>query len=416
MSRLILALVAVAASLNAQYVSLSRASINAGGTEPVRLFMRIAPMPPAHYAMLWSGALAIRWGNQYLPASLGADDGAEVAVPPELRKPGLHELVLCNAETHQPLPYRAFIPVVIPTSSSLFEADLDEDRVAVAESDSIQLYSISTGALVKSLPLEPGARVLAFTPDTRGAWLLTNAAQGRLVRLELDSGAVSQKVFVTASPVAVRVPRSKPDLLLVSTSDFDGSLTRVYSGSRFLPGTVRSALPSFEDDRGRTVLGNQTCSLEAETGFSGCKEILPGKLSWSALWKSTGFNGSFWDLETGLMKGPSSAYIVRYHAGSNRAIVDGLYVIDGDTLERLTDIPTIGEVSRVWGTDWVLTRIGGGILIGRLPQLRPAPEFNAAAVTNAASGEAGPIAPERSFLFMAGISALRRPPDPFWIP
>ena len=372
MSRLIRlssVLVVFAASLNAQYVSLSRATINAGGTEPVLLSMRIAPMPSAHYALLWSGALAIRWGNQYLPASLGADDGAEVTVPAELQKPGLHELVLCNAETHQPLPYRAFIPVVIPTSSSVFEADPDGDRIAIAESDGIQLYSISTGTLLKSLRLESGVRVLAFTPDTKRAWLLADEAQGRLARLDLDSGAVDQELVLHPRPLAAQVPRWRPDLLLVTTADNPRPVTRVYSGFTVLPGTViaNSQLPFFRDNQGLTITGSQVCSLDAVTGFAGCK-----------------------DSERKL---PPNAYVVRYHVASNRAIVDGEYVIDADTLERLTDIPQIGAVFDLWEPDWVLTRIGGGILIGRLPQLRPAPEFNAAAVTNAASGEAGPVAP-----------------------
>lgn len=392
--RPVVAALAFTVSLYAQYVSLSRASIDAAGTVPVRLSMRIAPMPPAHYALLWSGALAIRWGDQYLPASLGADGGAEIAVPPQLQTPGLHEIVLCTSETRQPLPYRAFVPVVIPTSSSLFEAEPDADRLAIAESDRIRLHSMFTGELLKSLPLASGQRVVAFTPDTRRAWLLADEAQGRLARLDLDSGAVDQELVVTPRPVAVRVPRSKPDLLLVATVDFGGPLTRVFSGSTFLPGTVRSALPSFEDDRGRTVVGNQACSLDAETGFSACKEILPGRLLWSALWKNTGFDGDFYDLTTGLRKGLFSADVVRYHAASNRAVVDGSYVIDGDTLERLAGTPAIGrQVYQVWGTDWVLASIGGGILIGRLPQLRPAPEFTAAGVSNAATGETGPIAP-----------------------
>jgi len=117
---------------------------------------------------------------------------------------------LCGTRTHkQELPYSAFIPVLLPIpATNTFVVNQASDRLAAdipafatsAGTDQIQVYQLSTGALLQSFPLGAGQAMLAFTPDAQYAWVAMNAGLGQLARINLGTQELDQMIqFPTAS-------------------------------------------------------------------------------------------------------------------------------------------------------------------------------------------------------------------------
>lgn len=401
----------------------------AAGTEPVRV--SLSSLPSAHYQLLAEDAIGVRWNRHILPAHATSESTLEFTVPPELRTPGITEFVLWDTTRDQPLPYRAWISVVIPSAADVFEADSISDRVVAAvgadgtgagTGGQISVFRLSTGALLQTVDVPQSQRVLVFTPDTAYAWIAVDESQGRVARLNLATGELDQQIqFPDGAPPyhlkAQVYPQDSRILVVLATwSLFSGA--RAYLNGVPLPNPAPAppVWPLAIEGRGRLLLSRGTsCDLSAAVGFRDCAAVLPGFVgTFTAVWNNRGFTGSaVIDLTTGATlldlnnSGTSSA---NYLPQSNRVLLyfyGSMLILDGDSLEMWADtsskIPSAGPPRRVWSPDYILMPTVStvpsngayvrGILVGHLPQLLPAPSILPDGIVNAASFLPGPIAP-----------------------
>src|SRR5689334_25431572 len=97
------------------------------GSDPVRI--SFSSLDETTNQLLLAREIGVRWNGQLLPAHLFTPAPPAVAaaileftVPTALRVPGLAEFVLWNMQTQQPMPLRGWMPVIIPTAATVFEA------------------------------------------------------------------------------------------------------------------------------------------------------------------------------------------------------------------------------------------------------------------------------------------------------
>jgi uncharacterized protein (TIGR03437 family) len=410
-------------SANSQTMAVSTNWLTAAsGTEPVEI--TLAHLSPSVYQLLSEGAIAVRWNGQILPTQVISNDSLQFTVPPALRVPGLTEFVLWDSKAHQPLPFRAWISVIIPTVAEVFEADPASNRVVAAvggdgtasgTGGKISVYSLTSGALQSTVPVPGSQRVLAFTPDTQYAWLAVDEKQGKVARLNLSSQQIDEPLqAVGGGPLSAEVFRRDPRIVIVES----GGGTYAYLNGALLPNAAPpfSSVPFPVDANGRllTTLG-QTCDMDAGLGFINCVAVLPGnRSSWQAVWKNkAATQGGVTDLTTGANLLTLYDFLtVNYLPENNRVVFtsgtfDSVLIGDGDSLEMFVNlvgaIPLQVEgLRRIWAPDWFLIRAEAtlptfdlfpGILIGHMPQLGPAPTLTAQGIVNAATDISGPIAP-----------------------
>ena len=124
-------LITIPAIASGQEPPLSRTWVPAAEEmEPLRYTLGIPEEVPAeHYWLLANGHIAVRWNGRFLPArmvplpEIGQTVRLEFDVPTEVRTPGLVEFVLWDMVNNRPLSYRGWVPVIIPTAATVFEAD-----------------------------------------------------------------------------------------------------------------------------------------------------------------------------------------------------------------------------------------------------------------------------------------------------
>ena len=414
----------------AQSFAANRSSLPTGpGTETMQV--EFSWMPADMFVLAAQGTLQVRWRDSFLPVAINPKRflsgstrvAVEFAVPPELRRPGLAEYVFWDAEAGHALPYRGWIPVVIPVQAELLEADTESDRVAVLLSDTrssegrrISSFRISSGEALESFVVPAPGRVLALSPDARKAWIVQDSTKGVLARLDLQSGQTDQNVQVDlgGQPFLVEwtadVPRRQPELLVVTVDSLLGRSTSAYADGAKLSGAapgVGALTPHATDDEGRYLMKNgERCELDATTGFGNCRPILVGSQApFTAVWRQRGLNNArrIVDLTNGstlpdVIERPAWA---QYLEAGNRVVLGSsissdVVVADADTLAvqggSLIQRGIPLDAKRFWGQDWMWAT-GNGVFVGRLPQLGRPPEVEPAGVTHMATGEAGPVAP-----------------------
>ena len=393
-------------------------------TDSGPIVFSIEGLPAAIYAMLSSGTLAVRWNQQFLPVNLYSANNelqADFSVPASACTPGLIDAVLWNTATQQPLPYRVWVPVILPTQASIFEADPASNRVVSAgagapgttaqNGDSIEVFQLSTGKLMQTIPLSAPQRVVAFTPDTQYAWVVQDDQHGLLARFNIATQAFDEKFQVTYPTPPNSVPestiwgaqvyRQDPQILLVVTGNagfvleyVDGTL--VNNGS---PTNWQSNYPLVLDDTGRVMFGAQeVCQVSATAGFSNCQPIsVPSRDSPTTIWgdKYLDTAGVVRNITTGQMVGMLLDVSALYLPESDRLFIYDEFV-DGTSLEVYTALPGMSFASaptnRIWAPDWMATQTENGILVAQVPQLLPLPSFAASALVNAATNEPVSIA------------------------
>jgi uncharacterized protein (TIGR03437 family) len=391
------------------------------GTEPIAL--KFSSMSAGTYELAAAGGMGVRWGGQILPVRLTSLSKLEFTVPAPARLPGITEFVLWDRRSQQPLPFRGWVSVIIPTSATIFETDPASDRVVAAVTGQVTVYRLATGVAIQTIPLAAPQRVLAFTPDTFYAWIAQDEAQGKIARLNLSTGQLDQQFQVTGgtSPytLSAQVYRQDPRILIVT---FQGGLhaTRAYSAGVLLANSAPAdaSVPFEADDRGRLLMPHaQACELSAVSGFTNCVTVIPAFAGLyepiSALWKTKALDGSvILDVATGntifrLSTYPASAL---YLPGSNRLLLRSniLTAADADSLETYADVGSFlpympDPPRRIWAPDWMLAGTVNtvpatyetvrGILVGHLPQLAPAPSFSGSGLLNAASLKAAQLSP-----------------------
>ena len=402
-------------------------------------------MPADLFVLAACGKLQVRWGDTFLPVVINAKGyllgstsvRVEFVVPSELRRPGLAEFVFFDAESDHPLPYRGWLPILIPVRAEQLEADTENDRIAVLLGDTgygdgkrISMFRISSGETLGSVVVPPPGLVLALSPDARKAWIVPDPKKGVLIRLDLESGQSDQSVPVDlgGEPYLVEwsaeVPRRQPELLVVTVGSQFGRSTTAYSNGVRLPGAAPgqgAVTPHISDDQGRYAMQNgERCELDPVAGFGNCRPILPGSSEpFKALWRQRGLNrgGRIVDLSTGtlLPEGFARPDSAQYLEAGNRVVLGDSYsgvavVADADTLEPQTGILMRQglrlSARRFWGQDW-LWATGDGLFVGRVPQMGRPPEIEPAGVTHMATGEAGALAPGE----MLRIRGRRLGPD-----
>jgi len=415
-------------------ITLSQNWITTADTKPIQLTFS---SPSARtYALLAKGAIAVQWNGILLPLHLVHDDVAEFIVSPNARVPGLTEFTLWNTDTQQEMPYSGFVSVLIPAPSatpSTVLANRAADRVAAelptfvteASGDEIQVYRISTGALLQTIVLANGQSVLCFTPDAQYAWIVTDASQGHLARMNLDTEQLDQDIqFPPANFPYGFTGQVDPtsQLLIVRASPcwgtptcaevhlyLNGNLvqtTSTYPVNAQVAGSPVSYSPLVFDQMGRllTSSGNgiQACDLDPAVGFTRCTTIVPHNITSSVLAATDDAifttDGSFIALGTGQTiaqvpngtRWSSAAYV----PGTKRLLAD-LAVIDTTTYQVIANLQNeipAGMVAQVLAPDWVVMR-GPGVFVGEISQLDASPAFAAGDVVNAASGDPAKLAP-----------------------
>lgn len=400
-------------------------------TDSGPIVFSIEGLPAAIYAMLSSGTLAVRWNQQFLPVNLYSANNelqADFSVPASACTPGLIDAVLWNTATQQPLPYRVWVPVILPTQASIFEADPASNRVVSAgagapgttaqNGDSIEVFQLSTGKLMQTIPLSAPQRVVAFTPDTQYAWVVQDDQHGLLARFNIATQAFDEKFQVTYPTPPNSVPestiwgaqvyRQDPQILLVVTGNagfvleyVDGTL--VNNGS---PTNWQSSYPLVLDDTGRVMIGSQeVCQVSATAGFSNCQPVsVPSRDSPTAIWgdKYLDSAGVVREIATGQIVGMLPGGGALYLPESDRLFVGGGFA-DGTSLEVYTQLNGINfaaaginfasvPTNRIWAPDWMAAQTEEGILVAQVPQLLPLPSFPAAGLVNAATNQPVPIA------------------------
>lgn len=386
-------------------------------------------LSPENYQLLVEGAIGIRWNGQILPSTMTSTAALEFTVPAALRLPGLTEFVLWDTNSSEPLPYRGWISVIIPSAAQVFEADSSSGRVVAAVGADgtgtgtgglITVYSLSTGLPLHTVALMSNQRVLAFTPDTTYAWITQNESQGSLARLNLLTGQVDQPIQVKdGSPpytLSGQVYRQDPSILIVSAAALASTVTRAYVNGSPLPNAAPagSVVPLGMDDQGRVLVPRaQACGLDETNGFVNCVVLMPNAVntfsSFTVVWKNKGVSeGIVYDLTTGdtLL---TCYCIASYLPENNRLLFynyGSMVIADGDTLESYasvgSEIPG-GALGPQWilAPDWILMPTYSvipatgepvpAILIGQMPQLGPAPSFLLGGVVNSATSQPGPI-------------------------
>ena len=400
-----------------QTVTLSRSWLPAGtGSEAVTVTLPALPAP--HYELLAEGSIGVRWRGAILPCKMVSATKLSFTVPAELRLPGFTEFVLWDMTSNQPLPYRAWLSVIIPTAATVFEGDPASDRlVAFVGADGtgtgtggqVTVYSLSSGSALRSIDVPPSERVLTFTPDTAFAWIAVDEAQGRLARMNLATGEMDQQIQIKGGTpphaLAAQVYGPDPRILLVSANDggFYLSLQAFLNGVQ-LPNSapVQVTAPRPLDDRGRILLPSGTvCEMSAQLGFTNCTQIFSKPAyDFNTVWKNKGLAfGQVFDLTTGGKLLDAGAAAGRYFQENNRLLLfPGMLIMDADTLEMYSDlfawIPRGVAQVRTGQADWLLLELDlAGVLAAHIPQLGPAPLFTAETVVNAATFQPGPVAP-----------------------
>jgi len=375
--------------------------------------------------MLSAGTLAVRWNQQVFPVSLYVANNelqAEFTVPASACKPGLVDAVLWNTATQQPLPYRVWVSVVLPTRGSIFEADPTSDRfvsagvgspATIAQSgDSIDIFQLSTGKLIQTVPLSPPQRVVAFTPDTQYAWVVQDDQQGRLARLNLATQKLDEQIQVhypkppnsvsESTILGAQVYREDPRILLVVTGN-QGFLLEYVDGvpvNNGSPTNWQTSYPLVLDDIGRVMIGSQElCEVSATIGFSNCQPMSVKVGFWpTAVWsgKYVDTSGNVRDVSTGQVVGTLPNAAALYLAESDRLFMDGNFA-DGTSLEVYTKLNglslslTPSPTNRIWAPDWMAVQTQNGILVAQVPQLLPLPSFPAQGLVNAATNQSVPL-------------------------
>lgn len=417
-----LAAVLLPATAQSQRMLLNRNWLPAAtGEEPLRISIWLTS--PNLYEMFARGVVVARWNGAFLPVRMISSDwlsglismSLEIVVPPTLRTPGFVELVLWNREEQSPLPFRAWVSVIIPAQATAIEADPSNDRVVAAIAGgpsfdaSIAIYRLSTGELIQNAALPSASRVLVFTPDTAYAWVLLDENHGTIARLHLASGQLDQHIRTSDRPpdssfrLSAEIYRTDPRILIVA----EGGVTRAYADGNPLPNAAPAPWrpPFVFDDRGRFVSLNGTaCEIDAFAGFTNCTPLSPGRsLHVNGVWKGKvlSFNEVI-DLATGetLHTFGVGGFRTSYLAESDLVVFrryTELMIADADSMESLVRIedllPDSDTPARIWEPGWILARASQGILVGRLPHLGPKPQFRKSSIVHGATGKSGPIAP-----------------------
>jgi hypothetical protein len=89
----------------------------ASGAEPVVL--AFSSLPPATYQLAASGDIGVLWNREILPTRLTSSTKLEFTVPAASRLPGIAEFVLWDKILQQPMPFRGWISVIIPTAAAI---------------------------------------------------------------------------------------------------------------------------------------------------------------------------------------------------------------------------------------------------------------------------------------------------------
>ncbi|MEO8659176.1 MAG: hypothetical protein ABI693_11940 [Bryobacteraceae bacterium] len=372
---------------------------------------------------MYQGTVNVRWNGHFLPVQidLGTQPTVTFVVPESLRAPGLAEFTLWDTSAGQPLPYDGRVLVVIPVSAAIFEVDVAADRLVASitgdGTDSgtggqVNVYSFASGAVKQNIPIPPAQRVLALSPETQFAWVATDEANGKIARLNLSSGQLDTPFEVSLSSpppykLSAQVDPQNTAILFVVTTSLRDSKLQAFVGGTLLPGAAPDGtqLPLALDDQGRFLVSKgQACVVDSTAGFINCVVLLAGqKGQLQAVWKQTAFVGSAAiDLITGDTVGGFGSFSVeKFLPENNRLLLRWYYamrVADAESFEFLADIsfagPWLAEPpKKVWAPDWLLMRTVGGVFVGRVPELGPAPSFSAGGVTNASNGQSGQIAP-----------------------
>jgi uncharacterized protein (TIGR03437 family) len=394
-------------------------------------------LEPAIYALLSQEAIAVRWNGHLLPAhqvsasgpQYGAAAALEFDIPVSLVTPGLYELVLWDMTAHQTLPYRTWVPVVMPTAARMFEANPEADRVvaggrlrsdATNANDALEIFRLSTGELVQRIDLPPPQGVVAFTTDLQYAWIRLDESHPTLSRFNIETQQTDEQIQFSYSAsgensiLGAQVYRQNPRILFVVTGiglESHGTL-RAFVDGNSLVDQAPAAWPLVFDERGRILINNsKLCEVSATAGFINCRSLTQNNdvLPVTAVWKNRfllGALGKVLEIGTGKILGQMRPFdSVTYLAESNRLLLanGSLYFADADNFEVLAriswDVPYLSYeisgygVSRIWGPDWFSGGAGNGILVGHLPQLLPAPFFQTRALQQSATGNPAQLAP-----------------------
>jgi uncharacterized protein (TIGR03437 family) len=381
-------------------------------------------LPPSIYSMLSAGTLAVRWNQHFFPVGLYLANNelqAAFSIPASACTPGLIDVVLWNTASQQPLPYRAWVPVVLPARGSLFEANPSVDRVVVAvgtnapgtagEGDAIQMFQLSTGKLIQTIKLSAPQRVVALTPDTKYAWVVRDDSHGRIARLNLASRAFDESLQVNYPTPAngppestiwgAQVYRQDPRILLVATGNV-GFVLEYVDGVLVNNGPAtnwQSNYPLVLDDTGRLMIAShQLCEISATAGFTNCQQMsVPSRVLPTAVWRDKYLDngGTVHEIATGQVVGTLLDVGALYLPESDRLFFDGRFA-DGTSLETYTRLISIdfspAPTDRIWAPDWMAAQTEAGILIAHVPQLLPLPSFPVQGLVDAATNQSGPIA------------------------
>ncbi len=387
------------------------------------LGLSLDPMDPVVYDLLMRGMLAIRWGETVLPVSYKKPIGwrdieIQSPIPGELRRPGLYDVVLWNLETNQALPYRDWVSVYIPSKCEMIEVNVESDVVAAAnpvyETNRIEIYRLSTGALLSTIPLPDPQKVVAFTPDAEYAWIALDESKRKLVRLRLSDQSIDQQVetegiWSVGSYFEAAVSRRDPRILVLAFEASTGWTYRMFADGHPLP-VIPDTYPMKRvfDGEGRIGLHSsqvplRLCDVDAAAGMVNCRQLnLPDNFyTRNALWNSLYgvwdhyalIYGEIVDTDSGTTRCLTSVYSGFVHyLPQNGKVLFSRSVHDSASLGLLTLLPTQDEPIRVWAPNWVLSRCNEGILVVRPPQLLPSPTLRADDIVNAASGLPGSLA------------------------
>ncbi len=400
------------------------------GSGSGKITITIPDTDPYLYQRIYEGNIRVVWKGEPLE-TLAVESvppfgsvSFDFVVPPELRTPGVVDFYLWDAALQRPLSYSDRVIVIIPTTARVFEADVPADRVvAYLPQDNkrgtggwIDVYRLSTGLAVERIALSEAQQVLAFFPSTMHAWI-GDAVQGRIWRLNLATRETDRSFQIAFgappySELTAQIDRRDPRFLIVEA--FAG-LTVYFDGSPLPRQGVAGPLPIRQDDKGRYLFGQSACSLDAVLGFADCEVLtraLPPREELGAVWQGRGMTRSgIYDLATGTRLAVGYRGFGGWLASSNRLLFKGSYaqgaIVDGDSLERWAEgvigggHPEFTTIDRVWEPDWILAsvsvgdhlRSARGILVARLPELRPRPQFSIDAVVNAGSGKPGAVSP-----------------------
>jgi uncharacterized protein (TIGR03437 family) len=338
-------------------------------------------------------------------------------IPREHQQLGMAEVTLWNLEDNHPLPYKGWIPMVIPRLPGMFATDDQLQRIAVVSNDSgtgppgrsgkIEFIDLTSGVSLREIPISERHRVLTIGRDLKYAWVAINSDDG-VARWNLDTGEVDQLIEIQHDTpfqeLKAQVWGANNTILILHYAVPGRVETWAYlNGVRLpTPAPFPSGPPFTADDRGRILLdGGRACEISNTLGFTNCTTLMPGNfdrlLTTHRNWGISG-RGIF-DLMTGRQK--LNMTIVAAAAMPERnqlliCITNRLLMLDGESLDEL-GVVSIG-VQRASSIRWlapdrVLLSLENSFLGGTIPSLVPTPQIVNKAILQAASGRLAALAP-----------------------